>query len=62
MMRVVKLGATHGDDVAITEGLAEGDKIVLEGTDKLRDGAKIKTPDAETSAPEPAPAHHQENK
>jgi multidrug efflux system membrane fusion protein len=37
----VKLGATQGDVVEITDGLAPGDKVVTEGTDKLRDGAHV---------------------
>jgi multidrug efflux system membrane fusion protein len=37
----VKLGATQGDNVAITDGLAPGDKVITEGVDKLRDGARV---------------------
>jgi multidrug efflux system membrane fusion protein len=37
----VKLGAAQGDTVAIAEGLAEGDKVVTQGIDKLRDGAHV---------------------
>jgi len=45
-MRPVKLGVTNGDSVEITDGLVAGDKVVTDGTDKLRDGAKYKLPDA----------------
>jgi membrane fusion protein, multidrug efflux system len=45
-MRPVKLGVSQGDNVEIVEGLAEGDKIVIDGTDKLREGTKIKMPGA----------------
>lgn len=45
-MRPVKLGISQGDLVEITDGLNEGDKVVIDGTDKLRDGAKYKTPEA----------------
>ena len=48
-MRPVKQGVSQGDAVEITEGLAEGDKVVTDGTDKLRDGAKYKMPDAAAS-------------
>jgi multidrug efflux system membrane fusion protein len=37
----VKLGPVQGDNVAITDGLKEGDQVATDGTDKLRDGAKI---------------------
>ncbi|MEA5098454.1 MAG: MdtA/MuxA family multidrug efflux RND transporter periplasmic adaptor subunit [Burkholderiaceae bacterium] len=38
----VKTGATSGDNTIIEEGLAPGQKVVIDGLDKLRDGAKIK--------------------
>jgi multidrug efflux system membrane fusion protein len=56
-MRPVKLGVAEGDNVEITEGLAEGDKIVIDGTDKLRDGAKYKLPDAAGSDDKKEHAH-----
>jgi multidrug efflux system membrane fusion protein len=37
----VKLGVTQNDVVAVSEGLAEGDKVVTQGVDKLRDGAHV---------------------
>ncbi|SHN64386.1 efflux RND transporter periplasmic adaptor subunit [Bradyrhizobium erythrophlei] len=40
-VRPVKLGVTDGDRVEILSGLAQGDRIVIDGADKLRDGAKI---------------------
>jgi membrane fusion protein, multidrug efflux system len=40
----VKLGPAQDDNVAILDGLAVGDKVVTDGTDKLRDGAKITLP------------------
>jgi multidrug efflux system membrane fusion protein len=43
-VQAVKLGPTQNDDVAITEGVSPGDKVVTDGTDKLRDGAKITLP------------------
>ena len=45
-MTPVKLGITQGDNVEVTDGLKEGDKVVIDGTDKLRDGAKYKLPDS----------------
>jgi multidrug efflux system membrane fusion protein len=40
-VRPVKLGVTDGDRVEVLSGLAPGDRIVIDGADKLRDGAKI---------------------
>ena len=37
----VQLGVTDGDRVEVRSGLAPGDRIVIDGADKLRDGAKI---------------------
>lgn len=39
--RFVKLGATRGDFVAVTEGIKAGDQVVSEGAFKLRNGAPI---------------------
>ncbi len=40
-VRPVKLGVTDGDRVEVLSGLAPGDRIVIDGADKLREGAKI---------------------
>ena len=40
-MRPVKLGVTDGDRVEVLSGLQPGDRVVIDGADKLRDGAKI---------------------
>ena len=40
-VRKVTLGATDGERVEVLSGLAAGDRIVVDGADKLRDGAKI---------------------
>ena len=40
-MRVIKLGTVQGDDVSIEAGLAPGDQVVVDGADKLREGAKV---------------------
>jgi len=45
-MHTVKLGPSQGDNIQVTDGLAAGDKIVIDGTDKLRDGATYKLPDS----------------
>ncbi|MDB5410823.1 MAG: multidrug transporter [Rhodospirillales bacterium] len=53
-VRPVKLGPADGERVAIQEGLAPGDKVVTDGADRLRDGAKVTIPDAD-AAQKPAP-------
>jgi membrane fusion protein, multidrug efflux system len=40
-VRKVELGATDGSRVEVRSGLSPGDRIVIDGADKLRDGAKI---------------------
>jgi multidrug efflux system membrane fusion protein len=40
-VRPVQLGVTDGDRVEVRSGLKPGDRIVIDGADKLRDGAKI---------------------
>jgi multidrug efflux system membrane fusion protein len=55
-VRPVKLGVTDGDRVEILSGLAPGERIVIDGADKLRDGAKIIIRSENTPAPSAAPA------
>jgi multidrug efflux system membrane fusion protein len=40
-VREVTLGATQEDNVAIKDGLSTGDVVVVEGTDKLKEGSKV---------------------
>jgi multidrug efflux system membrane fusion protein len=54
-VRKVQLGVTDGDRVEVRSGLQPGDKIVIDGADKLRDGAKINVR-AEAPAPGAPPA------
>jgi multidrug efflux system membrane fusion protein len=42
--RVVKLGVQDGDNVAILDGLKTGDTVVVDGADRLRDGAQVLIP------------------
>lgn len=62
-VRPVTAGAVSGDTIAIEQGLAAGEQVVTDGTDKLRAGAKVEvtTPGAGKAAPgspgtEPGPA------
>ena len=51
-VRVIKIGARTGDRVVVSEGLVAGDRVVLEGTDRLRAGAKVRViSDAAASQP-----------
>lgn len=40
----VKIGPTDGDMVEVTEGLKAGDKVVIDGADRLRDGQAVIVP------------------
>jgi multidrug efflux system membrane fusion protein len=54
----VALGPSDSERVAVTSGLQPGDKVVIDGADKLRDGAKVALPaaagDGATAQPGPA--------
>src|ERR1700722_10811551 len=56
-VRAVQLGVTDGDNVEVSSGLAPGDRIVVDGADKLRDGAKIniRTEGGTGTPPPPGP-------
>jgi multidrug efflux system membrane fusion protein len=41
-VRVLKLGETDGDYVAVTSGLSAGDVVVVDGADRLREGAAVR--------------------
>jgi multidrug efflux system membrane fusion protein len=43
--RDIVVGPTDGKHSVITSGLAAGDKVVIDGVDRLRDGAKVKVVD-----------------
>ncbi|MGZ4960547.1 MAG: MdtA/MuxA family multidrug efflux RND transporter periplasmic adaptor subunit [Methylomonas sp.] len=40
-VRLIKTGPVEGETVAILEGLIPGEKLVIEGGDKLREGSKV---------------------
>ena len=44
-LRAVKTGASEGESVQIAAGLAPGEIVVVDGSDRLRDGAKAEVPD-----------------
>ena len=43
-VRPVKLGPTDGGYTQVISGLQPGEKVVTDGTDRLRDGAKVTVP------------------
>jgi len=49
-VRQVTPGPTQGDRVAITAGVADGESVVVDGMDRLREGAKINVTDAAARA------------
>lgn len=54
--REVRLGRREPGVVEIVDGLAAGDRVVVEGTLKLRDGAPVREQAAAVRGPVPAPA------
>lgn len=56
-VRKIELGVTDGDRVEVRSGLVPGDRIVIDGADKLRDGAKINVrAKADTGKPPATPS------
>jgi membrane fusion protein, multidrug efflux system len=47
----IKLGAQDGDFFAVDSGLSPGDRVVTDGADRLRDGAKVTIPANTPPAP-----------
>ena len=49
-LRKVGVGMAEGDSVSVESGIAPGELVVVEGSDRLRDGAKVEIPDRATRA------------
>jgi multidrug efflux system membrane fusion protein len=49
-VRKITLGPSDGKNTAILSGLSVGDTVVIDGTDRLSDGAKISLAGADTAA------------
>lgn len=47
-VRPIRTGPSQNDVTAVDSGLAAGDRVVMEGTDRLRDGMKVKPAAPET--------------
>lgn len=57
-IRNITTGVTNEGSVAVTQGLKSGERVVTQGLDKLRDGAKVQ---AAVDAPPPATRHRNHN-
>ena len=53
-VRPVVVSASNGEHSVIGEGLAAGERLVLEGTDRLRDGSQVEVVDGAAKPAEPA--------
>jgi multidrug efflux system membrane fusion protein len=68
-VRVVKTGVIDGEREQIVSGLAAGDRVVIDGIDRLKDGAKVRvtqpaapTQTQDNAAPAgSAPGHHHQH-
>jgi membrane fusion protein (multidrug efflux system) len=54
-LRVVQVGPQDGSDIVIEKGVAAGERVVIEGIQKVRNGAKV-APQAAVAAPAGTPA------
>jgi multidrug efflux system membrane fusion protein len=54
-LRPVTAGPTEGLDTAIVSGLAAGERVVTDGVDRIREGAKVEPIEAGAKAPAAAP-------
>ena len=55
-VRTIKVGPIDGGFEAVTSGLEPGDRVVTDGTDRLRDGAAVTLPTAKGTKPGAAKA------
>jgi len=60
--RPVKLGPAEGQRVAISEGLAAGDAVVVDGMDRLRPGASVEVSGARPEIKPPAEGFRKKGK
>ncbi|MVW72448.1 MULTISPECIES: MdtA/MuxA family multidrug efflux RND transporter periplasmic adaptor subunit [unclassified Bordetella] len=50
-VRQVELGPINGDRVGVNKGLVPGDRVVIEGTDRLRTGTKVSVVNNDATIP-----------
>jgi multidrug efflux system membrane fusion protein len=53
-MRTVKLGPSDSSKVVIEQGIKPGDTVVVDGADRLRDGAQVTLPNVTTPIAKPS--------
>jgi multidrug efflux system membrane fusion protein len=52
-VRPLKMGPSEAEKVAVLEGLKPGEQVVVDGIDKLRDGARVELVNREPARPAP---------
>ena len=55
-VRTVKAGRSHGDQWVVTEGLAAGDRVIVEGLQRVKPGMPVEAQDVAAAGPAGAPA------
>jgi multidrug efflux system membrane fusion protein len=60
--RPVKLGPAEGQRVAVSEGLADGESVVIDGMDRLRPGAAVEVASQRPEIKPPAESKGQRRK
>ena len=58
-IRQLKIGASDGENTVVTEGLAAGDRVVLEGTDRLKEGSEVEVVNDSNDVPTTPTGHLQ---
>ena len=54
IQRAVKIGIQDGDKIQVLSGLKSGDTVVVDGADRLRDGADVEIPNLTTKIAAPS--------
>jgi multidrug efflux system membrane fusion protein len=60
-VRPVNIGLTDGPMAAVNSGVSVGERVVVDGTDRLRDGARVIMPAAPSQAPAADPPSNAQN-
>jgi multidrug efflux system membrane fusion protein len=56
-VRPITIGPNDGPMAAVNSGLSDGERVVVDGTDRLRDGAKVRIPGSGAPPTKAAPAN-----
>ncbi|MCG6575732.1 MdtA/MuxA family multidrug efflux RND transporter periplasmic adaptor subunit [Pseudomonas sp. AF32] len=60
-IKSLKIGPSDGENTVVTEGLAAGDRVVLEGTDRLKEGSEVEVVNDSKDVPT-TPTEHLQGK